>query len=372
MNRRLNFIFPVTVLTIYLLFTACGRHNISEGEVGGEFEDAELISLYDRGNYEEVVVTSPDGKEEARYVLLGKTDSIPEGKPENAVVLRVPLSSFAIDSEVYASALEELGCGGSVKGMFDAQFVTSPGLKPLIENGQISNLGSPSSPAIEKLLELQPESVMVSYYDGMQMTGIDKLGVPVVKMYDLQETSPLGRAEWLRFIGRLAGKAETADSIFDSVKKRYLSLKTEVDSKSFKPKVLTDTPYEGVWYVPGGASYQAALLKDAGGNYFKGSDKSTGSLNLSMEQVLDGGADADIWLIKSFGDAPTLRSLKNENPLFEELKPFKTGEIYFSDTSRSGLFREFPFHPDLLLEDYHKIFAGENTSALRYFKKIEP
>lgn len=372
MKQGYNFILQLAVLSIYQLFTACTPRNISEADGTDEFGDAELISLYDRGSYEEVVVASPDGKEVARYILLGKTDSMPADKPDNAVVLRVPLSSLAIDSEVYASALEELGCRECVKGMFDAQFVTSPGLKPLVENGNISNLGAPSSPAVEKLLELQPEAVMVSYYDGMQMTGIDRLGVPLLKMYDLQEMSPLGRAEWLRFIGRLAGKSEMADSIYDSVKKRYISLTSDVDTVAFRPKVLTDTPYEGVWYVPGGASYQANLLKDAGGNYFKGSDRSTGSLNLSMEQVLDGGADADIWLIKAFDFTPTLTSLKAENPLYEELKPFKTGDIYYSDTSRSGLFREFPFHPDLLLEDYRKIFTGKNLAELRYFKKIEP
>lgn len=361
----------LTFLLICLSFHACVSRETQVADGKNEMEEASLISLYDRGEYEEVLIMSPDGREVAHYVIVDREASLTSDLPKGAEVLRVPVRSLATDSEVYASALEEIDGAECIKGMFDAQFVTSQTLKTRVEEGKIVHLGAPASPSIEKLIELQPEAVMVSYYDGMQMLGIDKLNVPIVKMYDLQETSPLGRAEWLRFIGRLAGKGEKADSIFKTVKKKYEALKSEVPTETFRPKILTETPYEGVWYVPGGASYQAKLIEDAGGTYFKACDKSTGSLNLSLEQVLDGGSDADIWLVKVFGKVPTKTSLKKENPLYEEFKPFKTGDIYFSDTSSSGLFREFPFHPELLLEDYRVIFSGEPGYSLRYFKKIE-
>ena len=54
--------------------------------------------------------------------------------------------------------------------------------------------------------------------------------------------------------------------------------------------------YQGVWYLPGGASYQAKIIEDAGGKYIWADDKSAGSLNLSYEEVLAKAHNADIWL----------------------------------------------------------------------------
>lgn len=351
------------------LLSCVNRNNIAEGE--NLTEHANLLKLYDRGTYQEAVILNPDGKEVARYALVDRADSNKIDLPDGAVELKVPLSSVVMDSEVYASALEELKAEDALKGMFDTGYVTSPVLKTRIKDGVVSNLGPDDSPDIEKLLELGPEAIFVSYYDGMQTRAVDKTGIPIIKMYDLQETTPLGRAEWLRFIGLLFGKGKEADSIFKQVSADYDKEKGSLSKNDKLPKVMTETIYEGVWYVPGGNSYQANLIKDAGGRYFKADDNSSGSLNLSLEQVLDEAADADIWLIRTFDNNLDKDRLGKENPVYEQFQPFKTDRIYISHTTDSGLFREFPFHPERLLHDYILIFTNDTTSQLRYFRKME-
>lgn len=361
----------LAILSLSLFGVSCsGRPNESRGR--NVIENAQLIAVYERDGYDEVYVVNPDGDEVAHYFLVDKNDSLSFTVPDGVVLLKTPLDGAVIDSEVYASAFEEMGRQNLIKGLFDVAYVTSPDLKQRIKEGKIADAGNSSEPNLEKILAMQPEAVFISFFEGMKTQSLEKLGVPIIKMYDLQEPTPLGRAEWVRFIARLVGEEEAGDSIFHSVKSQYENIKSaNAALNQNSPKVLTELIYQGVWSVPGGGSYQANLLKDAGGKYFKDSDNSTGSLNLSPETVLQEGGDADIWIIRYFGDANELESILDNDPLYADIKARKNGNIYFSNTSTSGLFREFPFHPEMLLNDYKIIFRGDSVSSLRYFQKLE-
>lgn len=356
------------LLTLTALLGGCGVGE--QGHRGTNvMEDSDLIAIYERDSYDEVIIANRKGKDVGHYILVERGDSIPaEAADKKAEIIRVPAASVATDSEVYAGMMEELGAAELISGMLDAGYVTSSTLKERIKKGEIADFGNPSQPNTEKMISAAPDAILISYYDGMQTEGIEKTGIPVVKMYDLQETTPLGRAEWIKLAGRLAGRSEKADSIYEAVKSAYLEIGKE---KGTEPKVLTEIMYEGSWDVAGGDSYQARLIEDAGGNYFKKGTKGKVALHLSPEQVLTEGGDADIWLIRYFGGEDELREILRSDPVYGEIKAYKEGNIYFSDTSESGLFREFPVHPELLLEDYRIIFSGDTTATPRYFRKLD-
>jgi iron complex transport system substrate-binding protein len=221
-------------------------------------------------------------------------------------------------------------------------------------------------------MALKPDGVVISLYEGMNVPDLSSAGVKYIKFADNLETTPLGRAEWLKFIGLLTNKETEADSIFNVVKDRYLHLKNSVSEKTHRPKVMVETMYEGIWYVPGGNSFQANMLADAGANYPWSDDKSTGSLSLSYEEVLNRCENADFWIVKVYDKNLTKSSLSELDNRYSRFKTFRNGNIYYSDTSKSQLFEEFPFHPDLLLEDYIKILHSGNNKVdnLRYFNKI--
>lgn len=357
----LTFLFPVSCST-------------GAGETSGEniMRHSKLLSLYDRTGYTEAVIYNPKGEEVAHYILVGHNDSMPSNLPLNAEIIRIPIQNSVLDSEVYAGVLEELDSQNAIKGMFDAGFVTSPELKGRIERGEISNLGSPALPDTEKITALQPDAIFISYFEGMQTQSLEKGGAPIIKMYDLQESEPLARAEWIKFIGRLAGKGEEADRIFRKVAEDYDAVKVANAERpeSNRQKVLTEIMYEGMWNVAGGNSYQAALIKDAGGRYFKENDDSKTTLMLIPEQVLKEGHDADVWLIRYYGNGEELKNILLSDPVYSEIKAFKDKNIYFSDTSVSGLFREFPFHPERILNDYSIILSRGTDDSLKYFKKL--
>ena len=369
--------FKLTLSLLFILtLTACGTRNRESQDKQKSADDiiglASLLSIEEKEGYDLVSIkTSSDDKTPAMYALISDASLVLKDLPAGTQKISVPINSAVIDSEVYASLLDELDAGNVIKGMFDVAFISSQSLGERAKDGEIADVGSPSHPNSEKIIALSPDVITISYFSGMDAKNIDKMGVPVLKMADLNESTPLGRAEWVKLFGRLVGRKEKADSIFEAVKTNYESLKQQASDLKERPKVLTEQVYEGVWYVSGGASYQARLIKDAGGEYFMESDNQTGSLNLSVEQVLEHGNDADIWLIKVFDENLTKESLAAKDKRYAQFKPFKTGNIYFSDTSANSLFRDFPFHPDLLLQEYIRIFSPDKEkSDLVYFKKI--
>lgn len=364
-----KFIFLLAFSIIFIL-PACNGKQDHKSHGLNLIEDADLIAIYERENFDEVFIVNTRGEEVAHYVLVEKGDTSNYELPEGAVEIRVPLENVVIDSEVYTGALEQLDATGVVSGLFDANYATSPAILELLKAGKIKDVGQSISPNLEKIVSLLPEAFVISYYDGMQTEGLDKLGIPLIKMYDLQESSPIERAEWIRFLARLTGKGEKGDSIFDRVRHDYKGIKSSVQA-SEKPKVLTEVMYNGIWSVAGGDSYQSTMIKDAGGNYFMEDNQDKVTVNLSPEAVLAKGGDADIWLIRYFGDGEELKNILKSDPVYGEIKAYKDGRIYYSDTSQSALFREFPFHPELLLEDYRIIFQGDSVNKLRYFKLLD-
>lgn len=307
----------------------------------------------------------------ATYILVAR-DSETKILPEGTVV-KTPVESLVAYSSVPVHALEELGGIDVVKGVADARYMTSAYVKEGLKNGKVVDVGLPASPSKELILSVKPDGILLNLYEGMDISAVESMDVAKLKMVDNMEKTPLGRAEWIRFIGLLTGKETMADSIFNSVVKNYRSLCEDISSLSTKPKILTETPYEGTWYVSGGDSFQANLIKDAGGVYFMGDDSSTGSLFLSFEQVLEKGWDSDVWLIKVFGGELSKDRLLREDSRYTNFKPLKSGRVFFSDTSKSNLFDEVTFHPDLLLRDYAIIFHPEEFKGerLRYFTQMK-
>ena len=354
----------ILLLGILTLTAGCNDKQISAGN-----GFAQLLKIEPKDGYEEVIITNQQGKVAARYALVDKNSEQQPDIPSGVVEVRIPVERIILDSEVYAGALEELNSTDRIKGMFDAMYATSSELREKINNKKMTDLGTTSNPNRELMVTIDPEIMILSYFEGMKTEGLDQVGVPIIKMYDLQEQTPLGRAEWIRLLGRLSGKAEKADTSFSEVTKKYEEYKKLV-SGDRRPKVLTEIMYEGTWNVAAANSYHASLIKDAGGDYFEKKESTSGSLNLLPEQVLEDGSDADIWLIRFYGSEEELNGILDSDPVYKEFEAYKNGNIYFSDTSKNGLFREFPFHPELLLEDYIKIFKGEGEN-LRYYRKLK-
>ncbi len=365
------------VLLVPLLRLSCsGKEGQTTVETPDLFPDitrhATLLAMRDLGKGATLVdVTNPWDTSAllASYLLLsGSTmpDSIPPR--DRLMTLSVPLSRTAVFSAIHAGAIDELRENERVAAVADAEYFKGRFAR-MIADGTITDLGSSLSPSIEKVTLVKPDAFILYPMQNAGHGAIENVGIPIIEMADYMETTPLGRAEWIRLIGLLYGRQTEADSIFATVESKYNALATTASQLEKKPKVLTEMLTSGYWFVPGGNSYMARLITDAGGDYPWAGDKSTGSLQLDFSAVYARAADADIWLIKTYGSDLTLAGLREVYPLNSQIKAFKGGGIYSADTQKVKLYEEFPFHPELLLEEYSKIFSGR-TDNLRYYKQV--
>ena len=200
-----------------------------------------------------------------------------------------------------------------------------------------------------------------------------KLGVPLVECADYMETSPLGRAEWIRFYGRLFGRAAEADSVFAQVERSYRALASKVAGAGHRPKVLSDLKSGSAWYVPAGRSTTGRIYADAGGDYVFAGLEGSGSVPMSFETVYGKARDADIWLIKY--NAPvdkTCDDLRRDYAPYAGFKAFQDRQIYGCNTAARPFYEETPFHPERLLADLVKMFHPELSGSrdMRYFRKL--
>ena len=74
---------------------------------------------------------------------------LPDGLPD-ATVIKVPLRSAVVYSDVYARPIVELGCGNAIVGVLDAQYFKTPEVVAGLKSGKISDCGSLMSPSTER------------------------------------------------------------------------------------------------------------------------------------------------------------------------------------------------------------------------------
>lgn len=423
--------------TAALLMAACqgGKTAAADAEAGDtlEMKYAKLLTIVKHGDgegasgngegsdyqYAEALVSNPwkAGTLLHRYILIPKGE---EGDKTVAMLakrrsmgarcatdtVRTPVERSAVFIAPHCQLMYELGCRQAIRGVCDLNYINIPDVKKRVvsagnaSSGSVSaenaaarnsiiDCGSSMAPDIERIIALKPEAILISPFENSGGYGkLDKLHIPIIEAADYMESSPLGRAEWMKFYGMLfgkdskaaAGKASmtvlsasceaTADSLFSQIEKKYLDLKTEAGKLPKGLSVLTERKTGNVWYVPGGQSTIGILLKDANARYIFSDDQHSGSLAMSPEQILAKGKQVDVWAFKYFGGAPLSQvQLLQEYDGYKALAAFSRGNIYQVDTSTVPYFELTSFHPELLLREFIILAHGERFGKLKFYKK---
>ena len=395
--------------TAALLMAACqgGKTAAADAEAGDtlEMKYAKLLTIVKHGDgeessdaaegidyqYAEAIIANPwkAGTILHRYIL------IPKGKEGDKTVamlakrrstgarcttdtVRTPLESNLVFTAPHCQLLTELGCQNAITGVCDKDYINIPDIKSRAQADAkvahpIMDCGSSMQPDIERIIALHPEALLISPFENSGGYGkLDKLRIPVIETADYMETSPLGRAEWIKLYGLLLGSSK-ADSLFSAIEKEYLQLKAEAAKLPLGLSILTERKTGNVWYVPGGKSTMGILLRDAHARYIFADDTHSGSLSMSPEQIIAKGNQVDVWAFKYFGgNALTKQELLAEYQGYQALKAFQTGTVYETDTSCEPYFELTSFHPEILLREFIILShpeAGDKFGKLRFYKK---
>jgi iron complex transport system substrate-binding protein len=301
-----------------------------------------------------------DSLNASKKIYLIDRNIDPEFVPDDGIVIKTPVKTMVCLSATHLSFADALGLLQNVSGVSSADYVVSQEFQNLVKSGAIREIGIADHFKLEQLIDLNPEIVMVSPQAGQGFDPLVNAGLTIVPNGDYLESSPLGQAEWIKFMGILFNKEHEAGLIFDSIKSAYLELKTLAENVKFRPTVLSGKQYGGFWDLPGGKSFVAEFFNDAGAQYIYSKNPTTGSHTLDFETVYAMGINADFWrfLVYSTDDF-TLESLKNEDARYSDFKAFRDKKVIVCNTLKKPFYQKGLLEPQIILSDLIKIFHPE-------------
>lgn len=369
----------VKLFILAVLLSACkGGHKSTSLQTDGDtvaFKYATQISVVKCDSYTVATIKNPwkEGMTLHRYVLVPASQDVPNHIPEGTII-RTPLKRAVMFTTVHCAMLMEFGKQDCIAGVADLKYIKIPWIQEQVAQGRITDVGDGMSPVIEKIIDDHPDALFLSPFENSGGYGkLEEISIPIVECADYMESSPLARAEWLKFYGMLFGCEDRADSLFQAVDTNYHQLKALAAKAKSKPSVLVDKVTGSVWYVPAGKSTIGQMIKDANGNYPWGDDAHSGSISLPFETVLERAGETDVWLFRYSGNHDiTYDELLGEHHGYNQFEAFKHRMAYACDVERSPFYEESPFHPERLLNDFIRILHPEleGLAPLRYYKKV--
>lgn len=323
-----------------------------------------------------------NGKSDPLRWLL--TDSLsPASVPLNLKALpriSVPAKRIAVLSSTYLGYLNALAAQRRIVAVDTKKYVADSAFFAWADSVNLAEVGEGMDISPEALYGLHAD-VIFSFSTGSSIHDafpkLSKLKMPVLLTSEWLETSPLAKAEWLKFFGVIVGKESLADSLFAQSAARYEKIRRELAEipAEDKPVVMTGGPVAGLWYASPGNSFTANLIRDAGGRYLWAADTSTDAFSMPFEKAFVDGQKATVWL--NPGGVSGREELLARDRRLDHLPVWKTGEIYEYDLRKGpkgGLdfYESAVVKPDSLLEDVGKRLhpAKFETVPAKWYRKL--
>jgi iron complex transport system substrate-binding protein len=314
---------------------------------------------------------------EYKYVLCPKGLPIPPSLQKYPVI-HTPIKRIVCLSTTHIALLSCIGKLQTMVGVAGPNYVSDTLGRKLIKEGRISDVGFDQALNYETLVSLKPDIVLAYGIQGETATQYKKLeglGIKVILNGEYLESTPLGKFEWIKFLAAFYDVSEEASEKFRTVEQEYLHLSELCKSIKDKPKVMCGLPWKGAWYIPGGGTYIARMITDAGGTYLWNDFPQRESIPMNFEKVIERASNATVWI--NTGSAESMNDIVNEDNRLRDIKPFKHNQVYNNNaltnpTGGNDFWESGITHPHIILKDLIKIFHPEllPTYSLVYYKKL--
>ena len=366
---------------VVFFFFSCGEQKKKESKFQLNHSEknsyASYFKIYKQNDFS-VLVTylNIDKTDSAVYVLYG------EKKPElnfPVYYVQTPIKKVACLSSVFVGFLDKLNVLNTVIAVDNGDFISNSFIQQQIEEKQVKQISKNGQLNLEETL-MSEVHIIFTNPTGDAKRDFDKrltdIGIIPVVCADYFENHPLGRAEWIKALSQFFGKENKADSVFNSIKENYLSLKRSADTCKYKPTVFTEVKTNDAWFVAGGKSSLAQLLNDAGADYLWKDNNKTAATALNMEQIIQKALTADYWInLHLCNTADELLKMDNR---YAEFYAFKKRNLYnnnalLNKTGGNAYWEYGLCNPDEILKDLIKIFHP-NLQAdykLKYYKQLK-
>ncbi len=374
----------ISSLIFSLSNCAPGKNKSGEKLLSGEklpLHYARGFTIINYGKYRKVTVINPwekSGGVSFEYFLVDRDKDIPIELADKRII-RTPISKIICLSTSHVGFLGALKEIPTLQALSGAAYVSDPEVLKAVSTKAIVDIGYDQSMNYELILSLKPDLIM-AYGVGGDVTGfinkLQDLKLNVILNGEYLEESPLAKAEWIKFVGAFYNKEDEATTYFSTVEKNYNSICKKVEAATNRPLVLTGLPYKDAWWMAGGHSNLAALIRDAGGEFLWKDNSSREAFVVSLEEVVVRSAKADFWI--NCGTVNTIQELVSTDSRFAAF-PQVQKKVIFNNNLRVGpgggndYWEQGVVRPDLILTDLVRIFHPECDSSkdLYFYKRVQ-
>lgn len=375
----------IVLFTIFIL-SACLNDNTKETRkkysdkyISANIKYAKKFKIKKYKNYNLLTIfLHENNSDSVNYFLISKNKKISKFlNKEN--IIRTPVEKVVCLSTTHVAFINEIKQINKIIGVSGSKYIYNNELRKNIKTGKVHDVGYEQSLDYELLISLKSDIVFAYDVSGgisQTVNKMKKLGINVVLVNEFLETSALGQAEWTKFFAEFFEEQKSAEKEFNRLEKSYNQLVKLTDTISNRPDIFVNLPWKGTWYVSGGNSNIAELIKTAGGNYIWDKNSEKHNLPLSMEAVYKKAGNSDFWI--NTGQAETKNDILNTDKRLQNFSAFKTGKIFnrnarLNENGGNDYMESGTVKPDLILKDLIKIFHPElmKTHEFYYYQKLK-
>lgn len=347
--------------------------------VKSEIDHAKNFTLTYHGTHQVLEVKQPaPGRPPERYVLHRCGTPAPElsGDLAGAQVIETPVDRLYSESTTHLAMLAEIEKTEVVTGVANGSYVSNEEIRRRVADNQITVFAPNGTVDAEVVIAGKPDILVTGGADDPSHPTIQQAGIPIVANAEWLEETPLGRAEWIKMMAALTGGEQRANEVFDRIEQDYTTLADR--ARTAEPvTVLPGQMFSGTWSIPAGEAFGSLFLNDAGGTYAWADTPGTVSLQLSFEEVLARGRDAEVWLM-SINTINTKADITAADPRYAEFAAFQGDRVWNTNgriTPEGGndYWERGTARPDLVLADLVKILHPDLVPdhELIFYSKVD-
>ncbi|MBR1688552.1 MAG: ABC transporter substrate-binding protein [Prevotella sp.] len=309
-----------------------------------------------------VTVSDPQKGEKSKTYRFAL---VPRGQkygqlPEGYTPIEVPIRRSIAMTTLQLSNFIALGALDFVSGITSTRHLQNRDIKARIKDGRISQIGMEGNFDAEVIMAAAPDVIFISPFKRGGYEAIKETGITLVPHLGYKEMTPLGQAEWVKFIAMFIGREREANAFFDAVAARYAEVKALAASVAQRPTVFSGEMHGGNWFAVGGRNHLAQLFRDAGADYVLSDNEETGGIPMDFERLYAIAANADFWrILNSYPGDFSYEALRASEPRNADFKAFRERKVIYCNMKQTPYYEQSPVHPEQLLEDLVFAFHPE-------------
>lgn len=330
----------------------------SKVQITPEYADGFQLTYAD--GYILMDIHDPQNEESTHFLYaLVPRGTKPEGIPTDYMVIETPVRSAICMTSLQLSNFIKLGAEDKVVGITSTRHLFNRTINDQLKEGKTAKIGIEGNFDNEVIMSINPDLILISPFKRGGYETMKDIGIPLIPHLGYKEMTPLGQAEWIKFVGLLLGMEQEANDKFSAIEHRYNELKelTAEGKVTRRPIVFSGEIHGGNWYAVGGKSFLAQLFKDAGADYFLKDDNRSGGVTLDFETVYNQADEADYWrIVNSYPGTYDYKALKDQDPRYADFRAFKEKGVIYCNMREKPFYESMPTEPEVVLGDLLHIF----------------